>query len=114
MSKLHALIPIRIVAAFFAVAMLIATPAVEAAQCADVMSEVACSVQMLDVDGDESPQKDSPEQQGCAHWHCHHAFTEVKSKPQTDAVGRPIMIAPHAADELIGDVSSLLKRPPRA
>ena len=63
MFDLNALIPVRIVAALLAVAALMASPAVEAAQCADELSEIAYSVQMFDIDADESPQNESPEQQ---------------------------------------------------
>ncbi|MCP2017764.1 hypothetical protein [Qipengyuania citrea] len=115
MFDLNALIPVRIVAALLAVAALMASPAVEAAQCADELSEIAYSVQMLDIDADESPQNDGPEQQECAHGHCHHVAAALKSKLLNDMPDRPsIAIGSHMAEELVGDATNLPKRPPRS
>ncbi|QNE06940.1 hypothetical protein [Croceicoccus marinus] len=114
-QTLNALIPVRIVAALLAVAALMASPAVEAAQCADELSEIAYSVQMFDIDADESPQNESPEQQECAHGHCHHVAAALKSKLLNDMPDRlNITVGSHMAEELFGDASNLPKRPPRA
>ena len=61
MFELHGLISVRIVAAVLAVAALMVSPVVEAAQCGDEMSSAIYPNETIDADTSDGSEQDGPQ-----------------------------------------------------